>query len=311
MPLDFTRVADTYAAQYGIPPGLFRRLISKESNWNPRAGSPAGAQGLTQLMPGTARGLGVTNPWDPVQNIRGGAQYLAQQKKRFGRWDLALSAYNSGPGGSESSGRVEAFPETQKYVRSILGSIGPSSSAPVSAGATMLASPGLVFSRENAVNQARRTFATGLISSFSKKGKARTDEMINQALTMRHSLRQINELALKMGQTTSVPTAMNLRRGPGEIGSLDQLLGSTGQTVTSGFRPGARTKRGTASLHSVNRARDIDHRDPDFGKLVNLVRSNPRRFKEFFYDPLGWYVKNGSVIKGSIGGHSDHAHVAM
>lgn len=74
-----------------------------------------------QLMPGTARGLGVKDIWDPWQNVLGGAKYLDQQLDRFGgNEELALSAYNSGPGGSESQGRIEAYPETQAYVKRVL-----------------------------------------------------------------------------------------------------------------------------------------------------------------------------------------------
>lgn len=101
-------------------PSLLLALIGSESGGDANALSPAGAQGLTQLMPGTARGLGVKNSYDPWQNVLGGARYLEAQLDKFDRPDLALSAYNSGPGGSESSGRVEAFAETQNYVRKVL-----------------------------------------------------------------------------------------------------------------------------------------------------------------------------------------------
>ena len=112
-------MARQVARQQGVPESLFLALIQQESGWNPAAGSSAGAQGLTQLMPGTARGLGVQNILDPLQNLTGGAKYLKQQLNRFGKPALALSAYNSGPGGVESQGRVEAFPETQAYVQRV------------------------------------------------------------------------------------------------------------------------------------------------------------------------------------------------
>lgn len=115
------KLARTVAQREGIPIPLFLALITQESGWNPGAGSPAGARGLTQLMPGTARGLGVQDVSDPLQNLTGGARYLRQQLNRFGgNPKLALSAYNSGPGGSESAGRVENFPETQSYVQRVM-----------------------------------------------------------------------------------------------------------------------------------------------------------------------------------------------
>lgn len=107
------------AKRFDIPWALFNSLISHESGWNPNAHSPAGAIGLGQLMPGTAQSLGV-NPYNPHQNLVGSARYLSQQYKNFGKWNLALSAYNSGPGGAEAGGHVEGFPETQAYVRSIM-----------------------------------------------------------------------------------------------------------------------------------------------------------------------------------------------
>jgi Transglycosylase SLT domain/D-alanyl-D-alanine carboxypeptidase len=113
-------MARRVAREQGIPESLFLALIQQESGWNPGAGSSAGAQGLTQLMPGTARGLGVQNITDPLQNLTGGAKYLKAQLNRFGSPALALSAYNSGPGGAEAQGRVEAFPETQAYVKNVM-----------------------------------------------------------------------------------------------------------------------------------------------------------------------------------------------
>ena len=110
------------AARNGVDPNLLTGLIRAESNFDPNAGSPAGAQGLTQLMPGTAASLGVTNPLNPVQSIEGGARYLRQQLDHFGG-DVtkALAAYNAGPGAVERFGGVPPYEETQNYVRRVLG----------------------------------------------------------------------------------------------------------------------------------------------------------------------------------------------
>jgi soluble lytic murein transglycosylase-like protein len=109
----------TAAAQAnGIDPALLAGLIKQESGFNAHAGSGAGAQGLTQLMPATARGLGVSNPFDPAQSIMGGAKYLKQQLDAFGG-DVtkALAAYNAGPGAVKRFGGVPPYSETQNYVR--------------------------------------------------------------------------------------------------------------------------------------------------------------------------------------------------
>lgn len=115
--------AGDVANRYGIPQNLFFSMIQQESGWNAGARSSAGAIGLGQLMPGTAADLGV-NPYDWRQNLEGAGKYLSDQYKKFGRWDLALSAYNSGPGGSEKFGRVEGFAETQNYVDKIMKNAG-------------------------------------------------------------------------------------------------------------------------------------------------------------------------------------------
>ena len=110
------------ATKYGIDPALLKGLIRQESNFNPSARSGAGAQGLTQLMPGTAASLGVTDASDPAQAIDGGAKYLKQQLDRFGGdASKALAAYNAGPGAVAKYGGVPPYAETQNYVQKVLG----------------------------------------------------------------------------------------------------------------------------------------------------------------------------------------------
>lgn len=109
------------ARRHGVPEDLFLRLVQQESNWNPKAKSHKGALGLAQLMPGTARYLRV-DPLDPEENLDGGARYLMKQFRTFRSWDLALAAYNAGPGAVEKHGGIPPFRETQNYVRVITGS---------------------------------------------------------------------------------------------------------------------------------------------------------------------------------------------
>lgn len=117
----YLSMAQDAARRHGIPEDLFARLVQQESAWRPRARSHKGAIGLAQLMPGTARTLGV-NPHDPYENLDGGARYLRMQYETFGSWRLALAAYNAGPEAVRKYGGVPPYRETQNYVRRIWGS---------------------------------------------------------------------------------------------------------------------------------------------------------------------------------------------
>jgi soluble lytic murein transglycosylase-like protein len=130
------------AKKYGIDPALLAGLVKQESGFNPNAGSPAGARGLTQLMPSTAAGLGVTNVLDPAQSLDGGAKYLRAQLDAFGG-DVtrALAAYNAGPGAVKRYGGVPPYAETQAYVQKVLGYANAYRSAHPSPGAAPSPTP--------------------------------------------------------------------------------------------------------------------------------------------------------------------------
>lgn len=115
-------IIEKYAKQYNLDPILLEEVIRQESNFRISAASTVGAQGLMQLMPGTAAMLGVSQINDPEQNIEGGSRYLAMQLTRFGRLDYALAAYNAGPGAVSSYGGIPPYAETQNYVARIVNS---------------------------------------------------------------------------------------------------------------------------------------------------------------------------------------------
>lgn len=117
----YLEMARAAARRHNIPEDLFARLVQQESGWNPKARSHKGAMGLAQLMPQTARALGVDAD-DPYENLEGGARYLARQYREFGSWRLALAAYNAGPEAVKKYGGVPPYKETRNYVRIIWGS---------------------------------------------------------------------------------------------------------------------------------------------------------------------------------------------
>ncbi|WP_072247622.1 lytic transglycosylase domain-containing protein [Roseibaca calidilacus] len=117
---EYVQLARAAARAQNVPEDLFLRLVHQESRWNPAALSHKGAIGLAQLMPDTARLLGV-DPNDPAQNLQGGARYLRMMYERFGSWRLALAAYNAGPGAVDDHGGIPPFDETRSYVAIILG----------------------------------------------------------------------------------------------------------------------------------------------------------------------------------------------
>ncbi len=112
-------------ARYDLPEGLLAAVARAESGFDPRAVSPAGARGLMQLMPATARGLGV-DPMDPAQAVDGAARMLSRDLDRFGSVGLAVAAYNAGAGAVQRYGGIPPYAETQQYVRRVLGSLGVS-----------------------------------------------------------------------------------------------------------------------------------------------------------------------------------------
>ena len=121
-PGKYARLVEQAATTHRLDPALVAAVIRVESNWQPRAVSPKGARGLMQLMPATARRLGVKKSFDPVQNVGGGALYLSRLAERFGEHEVekVLAAYNAGEAAVETYNGVPPYRETREYVRKVM-----------------------------------------------------------------------------------------------------------------------------------------------------------------------------------------------
>lgn len=118
------KIIDFASQKYGVNVDLIREVISAESSFNAKAESSAGAQGLMQLMPGTASEYGVTDPFDPLQNVDGGTHFLSDLLDRYkGNVSLALAAYNAGPGAVKKHNGIPPYRETQAYVNKIISKL--------------------------------------------------------------------------------------------------------------------------------------------------------------------------------------------
>ena len=239
--MDYVNAAYNAAVKYGIDPDLFVRQINAESAFNPNAVSSAGAIGLGQLMPDTAKELGV-DPNDPLQNLDGAARYMKQQLDRFGDPALALAAYNAGPSRVAKAQGVPNIEETQNYVSKILGGK-PMISQPVPQQAP--------FDRQSAALY--RAFMAG---DPNKGGQSLIQASIdaeNRALALEKQTQQSNATAAYLD-----------RIGQGEIANLLRQGGIDAKTALTAASKG---QKDTALIRQA-KAAGLKEGTPEFAKYI-------------------------------------------
>lgn len=300
MPTDDLRsLARRAAKKYEIPTGIFFALVNQEFGWNPNAENPSGATGLVQIHLPSHPDVTADQARDPAFALNWGARYLRAQYDRFGNWRNALAAYNAGPGNVQKYGGVPPFAETQRYVRNILTSAGspPKSSGTRTRGASVPAPTGLPVAPDP---------ASYALSNLAAIGSGTYDPVSS-----------LSGLVASLSQHTPTATPdFTMQESPsqGEVNpGLLELAKRFGLTVTSGYRSPERNAQvggSPTSLHMQGRAVDVAP-GPGVEKLAAYAFAHPQLFDEFFFDPIGKYIKHGRVVEGSIGDHSDHLHYAL
>ena len=402
--LQFTDTIREASNATGLPFNLIASLVQQESGGNARAESGAGAQGLTQLMPGTAKSLGVSNPFDPRQSIFGGARYLQQQISSFGSVGLGLAAYNAGPGAVRRAGGVPGFSETQNFVRQVSGRAGlsPETGLQGLQGSVQPQGQGVPTSGTQSTQSALQQSASISTPLAPQVGQTQLSALRPQTSALAppeqrtpqiqsiapvqvseeaQALRQapaqapvpqpldVQDLAipqppqnaaegierlgaqqeqlnaqLQAGNVhptsdgSSTPGSTGLGLGvvpskPGEFSNdgdkaaaaalfnpnkpawqnLVEFTAQFGGNIQGSFQTTGGS-HAAGSNHYAGRAIDLgDATVPQsaFQNIAAYAQRNPWVFKELYFDPLGWYIKDGQVIAGGIGGHGNHMHLAV
>jgi len=326
----YLRWADQAAREHGVDPGILKALLAKESGWKRNARSPAGALGIAQFMPETARGLGI-NPLNPKQAIFGAAKYLAGKIKHYGDVKLALAAYNAGDGAVQKYGGIPPFDETQRYVRDIMAHAGNYRSSGHMAGAP--ASPGYTVETPNAPDLKGVALAnlgqmasqgghydplyglSNLVQAISEAGST-TTHVPGQSRTENGTVSAgdwAKYVRLAAGaDRKGVHTAAGVKQFVGELGAaLNRPL-----TITTGSNHNqfvAGTKR--QSAHWVGRASDIAMSGEELTRAgqqaLILAGMSPKRARKIHGGlfNIGGYQIIFNTHEG--GNHFNHLHIGL
>jgi hypothetical protein len=300
---NYKRIAAKEARRAGISPKAFVRQIRQESGFNPNARSPAGARGIAQFMPGTAKGLGV-NPDNPREALRGSAKLMASYQKKYGSYRKALIAYNAGPG--RVNGPLPA--ETRNYIRTILPGGEPKRPTRRGGGGGGTRSSERTRRIPGKSNAALRQQVAA--SYFAERGRPGALLRLSEGLKGAKDVPGRTVTSKGVGQ----PKGGSQRpsgKGKPNIVELGKLAQGMGLRVGEQSKFGGKPTGGHApnSWHYKDRAIDVGG-DPKKLARYNkvLAKRYGKNLKELFYDP-GTNIKDGKRT-GGIGGHGSHVHVA-
>lgn len=263
MPESWQSLARRIAAESGIDPSLFVRLVQQESGGDPRAVSPAGAQGLTQLMPATARGLGVSDPFDPEQNLRGGARFLRSMLDRYrGDYRLALAAYNAGPGNVDKYGDVPPFEETQQYVRILTPTGGPKTQLSVQAQTGGTVEPSAKRTQLEGLLAERRRKEADLVGKVGELSTPGDDETTTSRLASAQARAEAARRAREQKLQAAQSELSSVRS------SINQIEMSIATEAPSKPAPGDPSTY--KEVRDPNTGRVVKLQDPATGQIIDL-----------------------------------------
>jgi hypothetical protein len=285
---DLRKVARQKAEKYGLDPNIFVRQINQESGFQTRISSPAGAQGIAQIMPGTAKAWGV-NPNDPVAALDAAARNMASYVKKYGSYENALRAYNAGAGAIQKS---KNYGETNHYVKVILQGRDPGK----------LNKPG----RSAGGSTGRSSSGGSTTTTVKTPGTTRLQQTESTSFDQ-----EGYDRAVKLSQLKSVLSGFKGGRSTSLLQSV--LPDAADPAAFTRTQTGVRTVKTPGSTVTTTTTAGGKTTSPSkpgrSGKgVLPGLQGKGGQLKELFYDPQGGW-KNGTRIP-AIGGHSDHVHVA-